>query len=54
MEKCRKDSFYERVQLDFGVNVFRRCYYCSGLSLERFKKQIKNKAWTGLYNIGEI
>ena len=48
MEKHRKDSIYERVQSDFGVNVFRHYYYCSGLSLENFKKEIKNKAWTGV------
>ena len=34
MGKHRKDSIYERVQSDFGVNVFRWYYYCSGLSLE--------------------
>ena len=38
MEKHRKDSIYERVQLDFGVNVFRRYYHCSGLSLENLKR----------------
>ena len=41
MKKHRKDSIYERVQLDFGVNVFRRYYYCSGLSLENFKRTLK-------------
>ena len=41
MEKCRKDSIYERVQLDFGVNVFRRYYYCSGLLLENLKRKLK-------------
>ena len=41
MEKHRKDSIYERVQSDFGVNVFRRYYYCSGLSLENFKRKLK-------------
>ena len=41
MEKHRKDSIYERVQLDFGVNVFRRYYYCSGLSLENLKRKLK-------------
>ena len=41
MEKHRKDCIYERVQSDFGVNVFRHYYYCSGLSLENFKKEIK-------------
>ena len=41
MEKRRKDSIYERVQLDFGVNVFRRYYYCSGLSLENLKRKLK-------------
>ena len=53
MEKHRKDSIYERVQLDFGMNVFRRYYYCSGLLLD-IKKEIKNKAQRGLYNISEI
>ena len=41
MEKRRKDSIYERVKLDFGVNVFRRYYYCSGLSLENLKRKLK-------------
>ena len=41
MEKHRKDSIYERVQLDFGVNVFRRYYYCSGLSQENLKRKLK-------------
>ena len=41
MKKHRKDSIYERVQLDFGVNVFRRYYFCSGLSLENFKRKLK-------------
>ena len=41
MEKHRKDSIYERVQSDFGVNVFRGYYYCSGLSLENFKRKLK-------------
>ena len=41
MEKHRKDSIYERVQLDFGVNVFRRYYYCSGLLLENLKRKLK-------------
>ena len=41
MEKCRKDSMYERFQLDFGVNVFRRYYYYSGLSLENLKRKLK-------------
>ena len=41
MEKHRKDSIYERVQLDFGVNVFRRYYNCSGLSLENLKRKLK-------------
>ena len=41
MEKHRKDSIYERVQSDFGVNVFRRYYYCSGLSLENFKRKLE-------------
>ena len=41
MEKHKKDSIYERVQLDFGVNVLRRYYYCSGLSLETFKRKLK-------------
>ena len=40
MEKHRKDHIYERVQSDFGVNVF-RCYYCLGLSLENFKRKLK-------------
>ena len=37
MEKHRKDRIYERVQSDFGVNVFRGYYYCSGLLLENSK-----------------
>ena len=41
MEKLRKDSIYERVQLDFGVNAFRRYYYCSGLLLENLKRKLK-------------
>ena len=41
MEKHKKDSIYERVQLDFGVNVFKKYYYCSGLSLENLKKKLK-------------
>ena len=41
MEKHRKDSIYERVQSNFGVNVFRHYYYCSGLSLENLKKKLK-------------
>ena len=41
MEKHRKDSIYERVQSDFEVNVFRHYYYCSGLSLENFKRKLK-------------
>ena len=41
MEKHRKDSIYERVQLDFGVNVFRRYYYFSGLLLENLKRKLK-------------
>ena len=41
MEKHRKDHIYERVQSDFGVNVYRRYYYCSGLSLEDFKRKLK-------------
>ena len=41
MEKHRKDSIYERVQSDFGMNVFRCLYYCSGLLLENLKRKIK-------------
>ena len=41
MEKHRKDSIYERVQSDFGVNVFRCYYYSSGLSLENVKRKLK-------------
>ena len=41
MEKHRKVSIYERVQSDFGVNVFRRYYYCSGLSQENLKRKLK-------------
>ena len=41
MEKHRKDSIYERVQLDIGVNVFMGYYYCSGLSLENLKSKLK-------------
>ena len=43
MEKHRKDRIYQRVQSDFGVNVFRRYYYCSGLSLENLKRKLKIK-----------
>ena len=43
MKKHRKDSIYEGVQLDFGVNVFRRYYYCSGLSLENLKRKLKTR-----------
>ena len=39
MEKHRKDSIYGRVQSDFGVNVFRRYYYCLGLLLENLKRK---------------
>ena len=41
MEKHRKDHIYERVQSDFGVNVFRCYYYCPGLSLENLKRKLK-------------
>ena len=41
MEKRRKDSIYERVQLDFEVNDFRRYYCCSGLLLENLKRKLK-------------
>ena len=41
MDKHGKDSIYERVQSDFGVNVFRRYYYCSGLLLENLKRKLK-------------
>ena len=41
MEKHRKDSIYERVHSDFGVNVFRCYYYYSGLLLENFKRKLK-------------
>ena len=41
MEKHRKDHIYERVQSEFGVNVFRHYYYCSGLSLENLKTKLK-------------
>ena len=41
MEKHKKDSIYERVQSDFGVNVFRRYYYCSGLLLENLERKLK-------------
>ena len=40
MGKHRKDRIYERVQSDFGVNVF-RCYYFFGSSLENLKKKLK-------------
>ena len=43
MEKHRKDRFYQRVWSDFGVNVFRHYYNCSGLSLENFKRKLKIK-----------
>ena len=43
MEKHRKDCIYQRVKSDFGVNVFRHYYYCSGLSLENFKRKLKIK-----------
>ena len=41
MEKHRKHSIYEKVQSDFGVNVFRRYYYCPGLLLENLKMKLK-------------
>ena len=41
MEKHRKDRIYERVQSDFGVNVFRHYYYCLGLSLENLERKLK-------------
>ena len=41
MEKHRKDCIYERVQSDFGMNVFRHYYYCLGLSLENLKRKLK-------------
>ena len=41
MKKHRKDHIYERVQSDFGVNVFRHYYYCSGLLLENLKRKLK-------------
>ena len=41
MEKHRKDCIYERVQSDFGVNVFRWHYYRLGLSLENLKRKLK-------------
>ena len=41
MEKHRRDHIYERVQSEFGENVFRHYYYCSGLSLENFKRKLK-------------
>ena len=43
MEKHRKDCIYQRVQSDFGVNVFHRYYYCSGLLLENLKSKLKVK-----------
>ena len=43
MEKHRKDRIYQRVQSEFGVNVFTCSYYCSGLSLENFKIKLKVK-----------
>ena len=41
MKKHRKDRIYERVQSDFGVNVFRCHYYCLGLLLENLKRKLK-------------
>ena len=38
MEKHRKDRIFERVQSDFGVNVFRHYYY---LLLEYLKRKLK-------------
>ena len=43
MEKHRKDCIYQRVQSDFGVNVFTHYYYCLGLSLENLKSKLKVK-----------
>ena len=43
MEKHRKDRIYQRVQSEFGANVFTRSYYCSGLSLENLKSKLKVK-----------
>ena len=33
MEKHRKDCIYQRVQSEFGLNVFTRSYYCSELKV---------------------
>ena len=41
MEEHRKDSIYERVQSDFGVNGFRQYYYCSELLLENLRRKLK-------------
>ena len=41
MEKYRKDRINERVQSECGVNAFRRYCYCSGLSLDNFKRKLK-------------
>ena len=54
MEKHRKDRIYQRVQSEFGVNVFTHSYYCSGLLLENLKSKLKSKAWAGVWNICEI
>ena len=43
MEKRRKDHIYQRVQSEFGANVFTCSYYCSGLSLENLKSKLKVK-----------
>ena len=51
MEKNRKDCIYERVQTDFGVNVnvnFGVLLLLLGVIIRKFKKEIKNKAWTGV------
>ena len=31
----------KELQSDFGMNVFRHYYYCSGLSLENLKRKLK-------------
>ena len=41
IEKHRKDSIYQKVQSDFGVNAFRWYFYCSGLSVENLKRKLK-------------
>ena len=43
MNREWKDIIYEKIQVQFGVNSFRKYYYCSGLSLENLTRKLKIK-----------